>query len=223
MSPLETQDTEDLQLVSLNKLLLVQSFDAEGRLGKTGPSQVLWYKTSMNVLRMSSEMHKLHHSNLVLSRWVGGAASLAPTGSSPLTVTLSQICELIWKPLLTEFCQLAVAFANASVTFRQLDRVLAESGDQGDGELLKRELRLMSETLDESGRVKPEDGWVELRLRQIQEYRQLRQAAAAAGAIRRIAERTALSGDFREIDALGELVSLLIAPDYKACFSSCRF
>ncbi|KAL6095331.1 uncharacterized protein ACO6RY_16557 [Pungitius sinensis] len=208
MSPLEKQDSEDLQPVSLNKLLRVQPFDAEGRLEKTGPSQVLWYKTSMDVLKMSCEMHKLHHSNLVLSSWVGGAAALAsarPTGSSPLTVTLNQICEIIWKPLMTEFCQLAAALADASVTFRQLDRVLAESGVQGDGELLERELRLMSEALVESGRPKPEDGWVQTRLGQIQEYRQLHQAAAAASAVRGIADRMALSGDFTEIDALGEL------------------
>ncbi|XP_054454921.1 E3 ubiquitin-protein ligase rnf213-beta [Anoplopoma fimbria] len=208
MCTLVKQHSADVQTVSLNKLVLVQSFGSDGKLGKTGPSQVLWYKTSLDVLKMASEMHKLHHSNLVLSRWEKGAASLAstrPTGSSPVPVTLTQICDNIWKPLLTEFCQLGVGFANANITFKQLDQVLVESGDQGDGKLMKRELRLMAEAVCESGRSKPEESWVDQRLAQIQEYRQLHEAAAAAGAMLRIAEKMKLTGNFAEISTLSQL------------------
>ncbi|XP_049419183.1 E3 ubiquitin-protein ligase rnf213-beta isoform X2 [Epinephelus fuscoguttatus] len=208
MSTLEEQHSADLQTVSLNKLVLVQSFDAEGKLGKTGPSQVLWYKISMNALKMASEMHKLHHSNLILSSWVQGAASLASSRQpclAPVQVTLTQVCENIWRPLLTEFCQLGVSIANANITFRQLDQVLVESGDQGDGKLLKKELSVMSQMVCESGRFKPEEDWVGLRLGQIQEYRQLHEAAAAASAMLRIAEKMRLSGNFTEIDTLSQL------------------
>ncbi|KAK9530838.1 hypothetical protein VZT92_012317 [Zoarces viviparus] len=208
MSALEKQHRADLQPVSLSELVLVQPFDAEGKLGKPGPPQVLWYKTCMDVLKMSDEMLKLHLSNLILSRWVEGAASLASrrqSGSSPLPVSLTQICENIWKPLLTYFCELGVGFANADITFKQLDQVLEDSGDQGDGKLLKRELSLMSEMVCEPGRSKPEDSWVERRLAQIQEYRQLHEAAAAAGAMLKIAEKMNLSGNFTEIDTLSQL------------------
>lgn len=203
MSTLEQQHSADLQSVTLNKLVLVQSFDADGKLGKTGPSQVLWYKISMNALKMSGEMHKLHHSNLILSYWVNGAAYLASTRqscSAPVSVTLTQICDNIWQPLLAEFCQLGDNIANANITFRELDQVLLESGDQGDGKLMKKELSLMS------GCVKAEENWVELRLAQIQEYRQLHQAAAAASAMLKIAEKMKLSGNFSEIDTLSQLV-----------------
>lgn len=212
MSTLEEQHSADLKTVNLNKLVLVQSFNAEGKLGKTGPPQVLWYNASLNVLKMASEMQKLNHSNLILSFWVKRVTSFASARqpfSAPVPTTLTQICENIWKPLWTEFCQLGVSIANADITFKQLDQVLEESGDQGDGKLMKTELSLMSETFSELGRFKPEENWVERRLGQIQEYRQLREAAAAASAMLKIAEKMKLSGNFTEIDTLSQLVIVL--------------
>ncbi|KAM3592519.1 uncharacterized protein V6R79_020598 [Siganus canaliculatus] len=205
MAALEEQHGADLTNTSLNKLVLVQSFDAEGKLAKTGPPQVLWCNASLNVLKMSSEMHKLHHSNLILSSWVKRAASLASLrGSAPAVVSLTQVYD-IWKPLLADFCQQAASLADAQITFQQLDRLLAESGDQGDGKLMRNELRLMSETLSEGGGFEAEENWVDLRLEQIQEYRQLHQAAAAACAMLRIAEQMNLSGNFTQIDTLTQL------------------
>ncbi|XP_041671343.1 E3 ubiquitin-protein ligase rnf213-beta isoform X2 [Cheilinus undulatus] len=208
MSALEEQHIADLQTVSLNQLVLVQSFDADGTLGKIGPPQILWYKTSLNTLKMASEMHRLHHSNLILSFWVNGATALAsarqPT-PAPVPVSLTQICENIWKPLLTEFCHIGVSIANASITFERLDQVLVDSGDEGDGKLLRTELRLMSEMLNESEGFRPGEGWVEVRLGQIQEYRQLHDAAVAASVILKIAERLKLSGDFSEIYSLSQM------------------
>ncbi|XP_040922673.1 E3 ubiquitin-protein ligase rnf213-beta isoform X2 [Toxotes jaculatrix] len=208
MSTLEEQHSADLQSVSLSKLVLVHSFDAEGKLKKMGPPQVLWYNTSLNVLKMASEMYKLHHSNLILSSWAKGAASLASArqpSSAPVPVTLKQICENIWNPLLTEFFELGVSIANASITLQQLDRVLVECGDPGDGKLLKKELSLMSEMFSESGQFRPEENWIELRLDLIQEYSQLHEAAAAASAILKIAEKMKLSGNFTEIDTISQL------------------
>ncbi|XP_073346346.1 E3 ubiquitin-protein ligase rnf213-beta [Pagrus major] len=206
MSTLEKQHTADLKNTSLNKLVRVQSFDADGKMGKTGPPQVLWYNPSLKVLKMAGEMYKLHHSTLILSFWVKGAASLVSARqlcSAPVSVTLTQVCENIWEPLLTKFSQLGVSIANADITFKQLDQVLMESGDQEDGKLMKKELSLMSETFSEG--FKPEKNWVDLRFGQIQEYQQLHQAAAAASAMLRIAEKMKLSGNFAEIDTLSQL------------------
>ncbi|XP_067343642.1 E3 ubiquitin-protein ligase rnf213-beta isoform X4 [Channa argus] len=208
MSALEQQHGADLQTVSLNKLVLVQSFDAEGKLKNIGPPQVLWYKTSLNVLKMAKEMHKLLHSNLILSAWVGRAASLRSarqSSSTPAPVTLIQVYEHIWNPLMTKFSEHAASIANASITFELLDSVLVESGDQGDGKLMENELSLMSEILSESEGIKPEENWVELRLGQIQEYRRLHEAAAAATAILKIAAKMKLSGNFKEINTLCQL------------------
>uniref|UniRef100_A0A3B4TK13 RING-type E3 ubiquitin transferase n=1 Tax=Seriola dumerili TaxID=41447 RepID=A0A3B4TK13_SERDU len=105
-----------------------------------------------------------------------------------ITITLTQVCENIWGPLLEEFFQLGVSIANANITIERLDRVLAESGDQGDGKLMKKELILMSDMFSESTRFRPEKNWVELRLDQIQEYSQLHEAAAAASAVLKIEE-----------------------------------
>ncbi|XP_044192717.1 E3 ubiquitin-protein ligase rnf213-beta isoform X2 [Thunnus albacares] len=207
MSILEQQHSADLQTVSLNKLVLVQSFDNEGKLRMSGP-QVLWYNTSMNVLKMASQMLKLQHSNLILSSWVKRAGDLASARqqcSGPVSVTLKDICNYIWNPLLADFLQLGDSIANAEITFRQLDQVVSESDDKGDGKLMKRELSLMSEMLCELGGFRPEENWVERRLTQIQEYRQLHEAAAAASAMLKIAEKMKLSGNFTEIDTLSQV------------------
>lgn len=211
MSTLEEQHSADLKTVGLNELVQVETIVADWKLGKMGPAQVLWYKASMNVLKMSTEMHKLHHSSLILSSWVERAALLASTRHpcpAPVPVSLNQICENIWNPLLAEFLQLGVSIENASITFKQLDQVLVEIGDQGDGKLIEKELSLMSEVLRESG-IRSEENWVDLRLSHIQDYRQLHEAAAAAGAMLKIAEKMKLSGNFTEIDTLSQLVRVL--------------
>ncbi|XP_043958780.1 E3 ubiquitin-protein ligase rnf213-beta isoform X1 [Gambusia affinis] len=208
VSTLEAQHSADLHAVSLNKLVLVQVVDAERKLQKTGPPPVLWYKISMNVLKMSSEMHKLHHSNLILSSWVKRAASVAASrfpASPPVQLTLTQISESIWTPLLEEFSHLGVSIAEANIRFRKLDQMLEDSGDQGDGKLLEKELDLMSEVISTAEGVTAEKNWVQTRLRQIQEYRQLHDAAAAASAVLRIAQRMELSGNFSEISSLRQL------------------
>ncbi|XP_019133291.1 E3 ubiquitin-protein ligase rnf213-beta isoform X3 [Larimichthys crocea] len=207
MSTLEEQHSADLKTVGLNKLVQVETIVADWKLGRMDPAQVLWYKASMNVLKMSDQMHKLHHSSLILSSWVERAALLASTRHpcpAPVPVSLNQICENIWNPLLAEFLQLGVSIENASITFKQLDQVLVEIGDQGDGKLIEKELSLMSEVLRESG-IRSEENWVDLRLSHIQDYRQLHEAAAAAGAMLKIAEKMKLSGNFTEIDTLSQL------------------
>ncbi|XP_054605449.2 E3 ubiquitin-protein ligase rnf213-beta isoform X2 [Nothobranchius furzeri] len=205
MSTLEDHHTADLSAVSLNRLVLVQPCTSEEKLQKTSPQQVLWYKISMNVLKMSSEMLKLHDSNLILSSWVKRAASARPFVPPPAQVTLTQICEHIWNPLLKEFLQRGVSIAESNITLKELDQVLAESGDQGDGRLLLKELSLMAETVSASGAFPAEQEWVGPRLAQIQEYRQLREASAAATAVLRIAEKMKLSGNFAVIHTLGQL------------------
>ncbi|XP_030610400.1 E3 ubiquitin-protein ligase rnf213-beta [Archocentrus centrarchus] len=207
MLTLEEQHSADLCTVSLNKLLFVQSFDAEGKLKTAGSPRVLWYNISMNALKMAIDMHKLHDSNLILSSWVKGAESLAARhpSSAPVPVTLTQVCDNIWKPLLMEFVTLGMSIAEASITFRRLDQVLEESGDQGDGKLMKTELSLMSEIFSEAEGFKPEKTWMKLRLDQIQKYRQLHEAAAAASAVLKIAEKMKLSGSFTQIETLSQL------------------
>ncbi|XP_068161093.1 E3 ubiquitin-protein ligase rnf213-beta isoform X2 [Antennarius striatus] len=205
MSTLEEQHSGILNTTSLNKLVLVHPIDAEW---KRDPPQVLWFNAGLSVLKMASEMHKLQHSNLVLSLWVKGAASMASMKqphSAPISVTLAEVCDNIWTPLMKDFCELGINIANASITFKLLDEFLVESGDQGNGKLVKNELSLMSVALCETGRFEPDEDWVNLRLNQIQEYRQLYQTATAASAILKIAEKMRLSGNFTEIDMLSKL------------------
>uniref|UniRef100_A0A3P9JJC8 RING-type E3 ubiquitin transferase n=1 Tax=Oryzias latipes TaxID=8090 RepID=A0A3P9JJC8_ORYLA len=207
MAPIEGKHTADLAGVSLSKLVLVQAFGAGGGPKKMHAPPVLWYNPSLNVLRMASEMHKLTSSNLILSSWVKQSArwaSAQPPGSTPVQVTLAQVCENVWSPLLTDFLHLGVGISQANISFKLLDQVVVDSGDLGDGRLLNQELNLMSGAMPAAGGA--EEGWVERRLRQIQEYRKLREAAAADSAVLRIAEEMKLSGNFAAIETLRQMV-----------------
>lgn len=207
MATLEEQYTADLQTVNLNRLVKVHVFDAERKTKMTGPPPVLWYQTGMNVLKMAGDMHKLRNSNLILSSWVKGAASLASERHpSPAPVSLTQVYEHIWMPLMEEFSELHVSIAGANITLKQLDQVLEESGDDGDGKLMRKELDLMSEMFSAAGALRAERNWVERRLVQIQKYRQLYEAAAAASAVLKIAKEMKLSGNFSQIETLSQLV-----------------
>lgn len=209
MLALEEQHCADFRAVSLNKLVLVQSFSADGKLGKSAPSQALWYKASLDTLKMANQMHRLRNSNLVLSSWVRGATRLASSRkpcSAPVPVSLKQLYENIWKPLQADFCQRALSIVDASITLKQLDQVLSECGEQGDGKITRGELKLMSEMISESKMCDLEESWVEVTLAQIQEYRRLCESAAAASAILRIAKAMKLSGSFDEITPLSQLV-----------------
>lgn len=198
LAPLEEQRGADLKAVSLSKLVFVQPFRADGRPGPSAPPRVLWYRASLDTLKMATEMHKLCNSSLVLSSWVRGASSIKP-GLGPLTLSLKQVYEYIWKPLLAEYHQCAASIEDRSITLQELDRILQESGDQGDGGVLRGELVLMSEVLGE-------EGWADAALRQIQEYRRLSESAAAAVVVLDIAEQMNLSGSFEEIAPLAQLV-----------------
>lgn len=209
MVALEEQHSADHRAVGLNKLVLVQSFNADGRLGESAPPQALWYKASMDTLKMADQMHRLHNSNLVLASWVREATRLASTRKpcpAPVPVNLKQIYENIWKPLQAEFFQCALSIVEASITLNQLDQILLECGDQGDGKIMRRELNLMAEMISESKICHLEENWVDRTLGQIQEYRRLCESAAAAGTILRIAKKMELSGSFNEITALAQLV-----------------
>lgn len=213
MARLEEQHSADLSAVSLSKLVLVQSLDADGGLGRSAPPQALWYKASLDTLKMANQMHRLHNSNLILSSWVRGASRLACSRnpcSEPVPISLKQIYESIWKPLQAEFCQRALSLVNGSITLKQLDQILLEIGDQGDGKTLRVELNLMSEVIGESKLCELEESWVEETLGQIQEYRRLCESAAAASAILRIAKSMKFSGSFEEITPLTQLVIEMI-------------
>ena len=200
---LEEQHQQDIQSVSLNRLMLVNNLrdqvESEG--------EVLWYSLSPEILEMASEMHQLHNSNLILTFWDRWAARLDTnrSGSSvSVPVTLSQACHGIWQPLLDDYFQHGVEIAKATITFKRLDRVLVDAGDRGDGKLIKQELSLIADVMS-----LPEDPWVEARLAQIQDYQQVLEVAAAASSVLQIADQMELSGDFHEIQNLTQLVNPL--------------
>nr|XP_046210346.1 E3 ubiquitin-protein ligase rnf213-beta isoform X1 [Oncorhynchus gorbuscha]XP_046210347.1 E3 ubiquitin-protein ligase rnf213-beta isoform X1 [Oncorhynchus gorbuscha]XP_046210348.1 E3 ubiquitin-protein ligase rnf213-beta isoform X1 [Oncorhynchus gorbuscha] len=207
ISTLEDQHRADFQTVSLNKLVVVQPCCMKkGDEQQTPPGLVLWYSASQGVLEMAREMHELGDSNLLLRSWVDGSLEVANedlTRPIPVPMTLTQVCDIIWKPRLSGFCQLGLRIAMSLATFEEIDQALNASGDQGEGFQMRRELGLMSGKLQ--GYQELEQGWVEVRLGQIQEYRQVHQAVASASAVLRIAERMDLRGDFSKIHSLTQL------------------
>ncbi|XP_056152727.1 E3 ubiquitin-protein ligase rnf213-beta [Lampris incognitus] len=206
MSILDDRHREDIQSISLNKLVQVQPCDDQRTLKEIGCGQVLWYSASPTVLKMARQMHSLRQSNLVLTSWVKTTAAVTQRGQShslSVPVNLIQVHDMIWEPILSHFYQLGRDIANARITFEVLDQALVDIGDLGDGKLLKKELELMS--IGSCGELNLEHNWIEQRLFQIWEYRQLCSAAATASTVLAIADKMKLSGDFSEIICLTQV------------------
>ncbi|XP_066518776.1 E3 ubiquitin-protein ligase rnf213-beta [Hoplias malabaricus] len=202
---LEEEHKTDLQPLSLNELLAVQPCFSEDALRDVSTGKVLYYSADQLVLDTAREMHEFQESNFILSSWMDGATAYAcmNTGSDPLSLNLTEVIAEIWQPSVSDFSFTGVKIAKGLATFEEVDKVVDWCGDEGDGTKIKKELQLMANKL--KGYQDLDKNWPDLRLGQIQEYRQLHQAAEATSAILRIRDRLGLRGDFSQIYSLTEL------------------
>ncbi|XP_072523911.1 E3 ubiquitin-protein ligase rnf213-beta [Salminus brasiliensis] len=205
ISILEEEHKTDLQALSLNELLSVQPCFSEDDLRESSTGQVLYYTADLMVLDTARQMHELRESNLLLSLWVDRATERTSVniGSDPMSLNLVEVISEIWQPSLRDFSILGIRIAQGFATFEEVDKVLDGCGDEGDGTKIKKELHIMAIQL--KGYQDLKENWPELRLCQIQEYRQLYHAAEAANTLLRIRDRLSLRGDFSHIYGLTEL------------------
>lgn len=191
-----------MQPVGLNKLLGVQSCFSNEDLNDISTGRVLYYSADYIVLSAAREMHEFHDSNLILKSWRDRANALA--SDSQCQMGLKEVLSEIWQPSLKEFSELGLRIGHGLVTFEEVDKAVHGCEDNGDGARLKKEMNLMAFKLKNYPGL--ERNWLEERLRQIQEYRQLHHAAESASAILKIKARLSLKGDFSHIDSLTQLV-----------------
>lgn len=182
--------------------MLVQSCFSNEDLNDISTGRVLYYSADYTVLCAAKEMHEFHDSNLILKSWGDRANALA--SDSHCQMSLKKVLSEIWQPSLKEFCELGLRIGRGLVTFEEVDKAVHGCEDNGDGARLKKEIILMAYKLENYPGL--ERNWLEARLRQIQEYRQLHHAAESARAILKIKARLNLKGDFRHIDSLTQLV-----------------
>ncbi|KAL7869588.1 hypothetical protein AOLI_G00135760 [Acnodon oligacanthus] len=205
ISLLEGKHKIDLQALNLNELLAVQPCFSKEDLREISTGRVLYYNADLLVLDTARQMHEFKESNLLLSYWVEKATAEASmnTGSGPVSLNLTQVISKIWQPSVCNFCELGIRIAQGLATFEEVDKAVDGCGDEGDGTKIKKELHLMATKLESYQGL--EKNWLQLRLFQIQEYRQLHHAAEATSAILRIRDRLGLRGDFSPIYSLTEL------------------
>ncbi|XP_017573370.2 E3 ubiquitin-protein ligase rnf213-beta isoform X2 [Pygocentrus nattereri] len=205
ISLLEDKHKIDLQALSLNELLAVQPCFSKEDLREISTGRVLYYNADLLVLDTARQMHEFKESNLLLSSWVERATAQASmnTGSGPVSLNLTQVISEIWQPSVCNFYKLGIRIAQGLATFEEVDKAVDGCGDEGDGTKIKKELHLMAAKLESYQGL--EKNWPQLRLFQIQEYRQLHHAAEATSAILRIRDRLGLRGDFSPIYSLTEL------------------
>lgn len=193
-----------MQPMALNRLVGVQSCFSNEDLKDIATGKVLYYiADSLAVLSAAEEMHKFHDSNLILKSWMDKTNTLT-SASHCVELSLEIVLSEIWQPSLRDFCELGIRIGLGIMTFEELDKVVKGCDDKGDGARLKKEMNLMATRLEEYPGL--EKNWLDLRFRQIQEYRQLHHAAESASAILKIKARLNLKGDFSHIDSLTQLV-----------------
>lgn len=193
-----------MQKVALNQLVGVQSCFSNEDLKDISTGKLLHYSADLlTVLSAAREMHEFHDSNLILKSWMDKANALA-SGSHCAELSLEKVLSEIWQPSLRDFCQLGIKIGLGNVTFEEVDKVVKVCDDKVDGARLKKELNLMAAKLEDHPGL--EKNWPELKLKQIQEYRQLHHAADSARALLEIKARLNLKGDFSHIESLTQLV-----------------
>ncbi|XP_030630710.1 E3 ubiquitin-protein ligase rnf213-beta [Chanos chanos] len=205
ISILEQQYKSDQQGVSLNKLVTAQPCYCKVDLVELTSAVVLCYSCDLKVQNMAREMHEVRESNLLLSSWNETATEETSMilDSTPVSMDLTQVYDYIWKPCLTAFYQLGLRIAQGTVNFKDLDKALKGCEDKGDGTQMKKELKLYASKLENFQGL--EENWVEVRLDQIQQYRQLCHVADSASAILRIRDKLNLQGNFEHISSLTQL------------------
>ncbi len=201
---LEDMVKTNLQMVTLDKLVEVQTYFSKEDLGKSNTRRVLFYSVDPQVLDMAREMHEVKTSNLLLSLWREKAMEYFMPGPYLLSLDLTDVHDRIWKPCLTDFLSLGLRIAVGATSFKEVDRALKWCGDRGEGDRLKKELTLMATMLKSHQAL--DENWPEDRLNQIQEYRRLYHAAESAEVILKIKDKLELQGDFSHIRSLIQVV-----------------
>uniref|UniRef100_A0A9J7YJS3 RING-type E3 ubiquitin transferase n=1 Tax=Cyprinus carpio carpio TaxID=630221 RepID=A0A9J7YJS3_CYPCA len=200
VSSLEDMVKTNLQTVTLDKLVEVQTYFSNEDLDKKNTRRVLFYDVDLLVLDMAQEMHEVKTSNIVLFLWQEKATKYFMPGPQLLSLDLTEVHDRIWKPCLTDFLKLGLRIAVGETCFKEVDQALKWCGDRGEGDRLKKELILLASMLKSHQSL--EEKWPEHRLSQIQEYRSLYHAAESAEVILKIKNRLGLQGDFSHIHSL---------------------
>ncbi|XP_051523957.1 E3 ubiquitin-protein ligase rnf213-beta-like isoform X2 [Myxocyprinus asiaticus] len=205
VSSLEEIFKTDLQAIALDKLVEVQTYFSKEDLNKTSTRRVLCYSANQLVHDMGWEMHEVNASNLLLYSWIEKAKALEHMmpGPPPFSLDFTEVHDRIWRPCLSEFLNLGQRIASGVACFEEVDQALDWCGDQGEGNLLKKELTLMAIMLKSSQDL--DENWPDHRLNQIQEYRRLHHAAETAEVILEIKDRLGLQGDFSHIHSLTQV------------------
>ncbi len=194
----------NLQMVTLDKLVEVQTYFSKEDLGKSNTRRMLFYSVDPQVLDMAREMHEVKTSDLLLSLWREKAIEYFMPGPYLLSLGLTDIHDRIWKPCLTDFLSLGLRIAVGATSFKEVDQALKWCGDRGEGDRLKKELTLMATLLKSHQFLNV--NWPEDRLNQIQEYRRLYHASESAEVILKIKDKLELQGDFSHIHSLIQVV-----------------
>ncbi|XP_043109399.1 E3 ubiquitin-protein ligase rnf213-beta isoform X2 [Puntigrus tetrazona] len=200
VSSLENMIKTNLQMVTLDKLVEVQTYFSKEDLEKKATRRVLFYSVDPQVLEMAQEMHEVKTSDLLLSIWLEKATEYFMPGPQLLSLDLTDVHDRIWKPCLTNFLNLGLRIAVGATSFKEIDQALKWCGDRGEGDRLRKELTLMATML--KTRQFLNVNWPEDRLNQIQEYRRLYHAAESAEVILKIKDKLELQGDFSHIHCL---------------------
>uniref|UniRef100_A0A8C1NX99 RING-type E3 ubiquitin transferase n=1 Tax=Cyprinus carpio TaxID=7962 RepID=A0A8C1NX99_CYPCA len=204
VSYLEDMVKTNLQTVTLDKLVEVQTYFSNEDLDKKNTRRVLFYDVDLLVLDMAREMHEVKTSNIVLFLWQEKATKYSMPGPQLFSLDLTEVHDRIWKPCLTDFLKLGLRIAVGETCFKEVDQALKWCGDRGEGDRLKKELILLASMLKSHQSL--EEKWPEHRLSQIQEYRSLYHAAESAEVILKIKNRLGLQGDFSHIHSLIQVV-----------------
>ncbi|XP_019338481.2 E3 ubiquitin-protein ligase RNF213 isoform X2 [Alligator mississippiensis] len=183
---------EDLGTKGLYEVCDVRTLDSPGG----GPIKT-YYNLSPELREVAEVMCTFKESSVFQFCWKKAAQEQMEEqedldeGATP-TLPLDEVYDSLFSPCYREYQKLHRELISGELTFAKVDDVFRDF--KNHYEVLKSDLRLMCK-LQEQGDRK----WIELRLRQIQQYHELDLAMDSAVVIAKIREDLNLSGDFSKI------------------------
>ncbi|XP_077980162.1 E3 ubiquitin-protein ligase rnf213-alpha-like [Glandiceps talaboti] len=157
--------------------------------------QITFFKLPREVKMILRSLENIHNSVLFQKHWKERGRAVLEENMSPLKIL--DVAKGVWDPVIEGLARILTTTENGSMTLGEIDSVFGMFADQ---------YRELEKELKQLCRNRPgEQSWIDERVQQIEQYRQLQHRITAVETITDIKELFKLTGNFKAIDMLATM------------------
>lgn len=173
---------------------------------------VTYFQLNREIRNMAEDLYNFHDSHLFKMCWekqakhVAAEAKMANNAEhqqvANIMATPEKIHKLIFQPAYSDYEKLYELLKSGQIKLHLINELFDDF--EGKYEGLAQELNIMSRIEKDTDKQ-----WIHSRVQQIEQYHELHLAVASAEIIMMVKETLCLQGDFRVLETLREVVSIL--------------